>query len=175
MGEPRSNQKKTPDATVPQIPAEVVAGFLGGENERKTERFEVRLSESQVAALTYVADQLGITPSEVLRRATFAPERLSQMVTRREWEMAGDYVAYRNAVLDLKAALVEVHRQIAKLGVNVNQISRRINSGGDGMTKLEMQSIKIDFDYIRDRCDKLNAKADRLLESYESLRPFEGE
>lgn len=175
MGEPRSNQKKTPDATIPQIPAEVVSGFLSGERERKSQRFEVRLSESQVAALIYISSQFGITPSEVLRRATFAPERLSQMVTRREWELAGDYVAYRNAVIDLKAELVEVHRQIAKLGVNVNQIARRLNVGGDSMTTLEMQGIQISFDYIRDRCDKLNAKADRLLESYESLRPFEGE
>lgn len=174
MGEPRSNQKKT-DATIPQIPAEVVSGFLSGERERKSQRFEVRLSESQVAALTYISSQFGITPSEVLRRATFAPERLSQMVTHREWELAGDYVAYRNAVIDLKAELVEVHRQIAKLGVNVNQIARRLNVGGDSMTTLEMQGIQISFDYIRDRCDKLNAKADRLLESYESLRPFEGE
>lgn len=173
MSDPKDNQNVPAEAPA-QIPAEIVAGFLNGEKEPKSERFEIRFSEHQIAALQYIGEQLDLTPSEVIRRSVFAPDRLGQMVTRREWELAGDYVAYRKAVYDLKAELFRVHQQIAKLGTNVNQIAKRMNGGGKDISAEEMKGFCKQFQSCRSRFLSLEQKADRLLESYETLGPFEG-
>ena len=52
-----------------QMPADVVAGFLTGEHEPKSERLEIRFSKNQMAALAYVAERLGEQGIQAFRAA----------------------------------------------------------------------------------------------------------
>lgn len=161
-------------ANIVQMPADVVAGFLTGEHEPKSERLEIRFSKNQMAALAYVAERLGVTVSETVRRTIFSPERLSQMMTMREWRSVGDYAMYRRAVGALTDEVFRTHQGIARVGNNVNQIARKLNRGVRPAGG-ELKQFTSEFAELKEQLAAIEGKLDRLLVCYETLEPLEGE
>lgn len=115
------------DMNVAGIPADVLDGLLDGNGQAKTERFELRLSEGQMAALRYFADMYNITAGEFLRRRISDPEFFMRAMKKRDYEAVADFAQWRMAVNDLIAQVGELRREVARVGNNANQIARIAN------------------------------------------------
>ena len=160
------------DATV-DVPVEVLQIIADKDTQAKTERFEIRMSPGQLTMLKYLADLYQIPPAELIRRRVFDPQFFAQALTRRDWDLLGDYCGYRMAVNDLKSQVLELRREVARVGNNVNQIAKGVNK----KKPLEMATAADMRKAMRELTTEMQAleeQTERLLVSYESLSPVEG-
>ena len=96
----------------------------GSEARQKQERVTVRLSRQEHDQLTAAADRAGLTVGSYVRaRVLTAP------TTR----------AVRTPPVS-KVALSKLLGEIGRIGNNVNQIARRLNSGGDAPEAHDLQA-----------------------------------
>ena len=150
------------------IPTEVLKAFCDEDNQKKSDRLEIRLTKNQRNALDFLADQYQIPTSELIRRKIFESDYFVSAITKREWELAGDYAKYRRSVLDMKSDFYRTQKSLGKIGSNVNQIARGVNRSGI-VSQHSLQKIEEGLEEIRSELDSLQEKADRLLVNYETL------
>ena len=83
------------------------------ENSNRTHLVTVRFTDDEFARLNYICDRLNITKAEHIRNSVF--------------QLGGDGPLFQIA-LDNGSAR-ELTAQFGKIGSNLNQIARRLNSG----------------------------------------------
>ena len=100
---------------------------------QRTRRLEVRISGSDEIKLKQKCYDLGITISDFIRGSI------------------NGYVPN----IKLNKEIARLSNEIRKIGVNINQIAKKVNSTG-----------KIDIGYFQYEIDKLNSIVDRMKNEY---------
>ena len=106
-------------------------------NDAKTEILRVRMTPMEKAALLRQANDQHKTMSEYIRSIAKCPPEM----TRDEFD----------------GSILQMIYEINKIGVNINQIAKRINAGGP--------AYQADMDEIRERLDEIWQLQRRILSS----------
>ena len=101
---------------------------MSGDNStRKTRSITIRLSQDEAQALSDIADEYHMTLSEVIRSATSG--ELDRYLGGVKYVDKEQGRAINNNIIILGNMMMDVRDQLRKIGVNFNQIARRINAG----------------------------------------------
>ena len=104
------------------------------DNTNRNRKITVRFSEDEYNQLNFICEVLGITYSQYLRRAA---------LTRRI-EHPTVYATFSDD------AAQKLTGQMGKIGSNLNQIARKLNSG-DPQAEQTMKSIETAIDQLNER------------------------
>lgn len=104
------------------------------DDTNRNHKITVRFSEDEYDQLNFICEVLGITYSQYLRRAA---------LTRRI-EHPTIYATFSDN------AAQQLTGQMGKIGSNLNQIARKLNSG-DPQTEQTMRSIEAAIDQLNER------------------------
>ena len=108
--------------------------YQARDNTNRNRKITVRFSEDEYDQLNFICEVLGITYSQYLRRAA---------LTRRI-EHPTIYATFSDN------AAQQLTGQMGKIGSNLNQIARKLNSG-DPQTEQTMRSIEAAIDQLNER------------------------
>ena len=99
----------------------------GDSTTRKTKSITVRFSQDEAQAFSDLADEYHMTLSEVIRSATLG--ELDRYLGRIKYVDKDQGRAINANIIILGNVMMDVGDQLRKIGVNFNQIARRINAG----------------------------------------------
>lgn len=99
----------------------------GDSTTRKTKSITVRFSLDEAQAFSDLADEYHMTLSEVIRSATSG--ELDRYLGRIKYVDKDQGRAINANIIILGNVMMDVGDQLRKIGVNFNQIARRINAG----------------------------------------------
>ena len=108
--------------------------YQARDDTNRNHKITVRFSEDEYDQLNFICEVLGITYSQYLRRAA---------LTRRI-EHPTIYATFSDN------AAQQLTGQMGKIGSNLNQIARKLNSG-DPQTEQTMRSIEAAIDQLNER------------------------
>ena len=108
--------------------------YQARDDTNRNRKITVRFSEDEYDQLNFICEVLGITYSQYLRRAA---------LTRRI-EHPTIYATFSDN------AAQQLTGQMGKIGSNLNQIARKLNSG-DPQTEQTMKSIETAIDQLNER------------------------
>ena len=101
---------------------------MSGDNStRKTRSITIRLSQDEAQALSDIADEYHMTLSEVIRSATSG--ELDRYLGGVKYVDKEQGRAINNNIIILGNMMMDVRDQLRRIGVNINQIARRVNAG----------------------------------------------
>lgn len=141
-------------------------------DELRTERLEIRLSPAEKDNLLKLADMAGMSVAAAVRAlCTTKGAALSGSHGADGWARVRDYSQYMAGVRELSAGVAKTRTELHRIGVNVNQIARSLNSGRSaGITDLtSLEIVGCDLRRGMDALAKLDEAADTLAKSYERL------
>jgi len=104
----------------------------------RTKDMHIRLTEAELLKLQALADDFEMTESEFIR-----------------WSVFQRKVTMRIIIDDEKHALVQIRHQLDRIGNNINQIAKLVNTGyvNPEMFRIELKDM---FKLIHDEIDLLN-------------------
>ena len=108
--------------------------YQARDDTNRNRKITVRFSEDEYDQINFICEVLGITYSQYLRRAA---------LTRRI-EHPTIYATFSDN------AAQQLTGQMGKIGSNLNQIARKLNSG-DPQTEQTMKSIETAIDQLNER------------------------
>ena len=94
---------------------------------RKTRSITIRFSQDEAQALSDIADEYHMTLSDVIRSA--ASGELNRYLGGVKYIDRDQGQAINTNIITLGNVMMEVRDQLRRIGVNFNQIVRRINAG----------------------------------------------
>lgn len=147
--------------------------FEEGAGEARTERFEMRLTVGEMNGLKARAKMYKTVPAKLIRHYCCGDPRkgIEPLLSANDWAMAGDYVSYRQEANRLRSEVFRLRQELNRVGNNVNQIARKVNGTGD-FTRNEDMRMSQEFSHFKTELQALEKRCDRLLVSYEGLKPF---
>ena len=141
-------------------------------DELRTERLEIRLSPAEKDNLLKLADVSGMSVAAVVRAlCTTKGTALSGSHGADGWARVRDYSQYMAGVRELSAGVAKTRTELRRIGVNVNQIARKVNLGGfvgiEDITMLNVFSDAVERGVAT--LSRVADDADTLAKSYERL------
>lgn len=129
----------------------------GDSTTRKTKSITVRFSQDEAQAFSDLADEYHMTLSEVIRSATSG--ELDRYLGRIKYVDKDQGRAINANIIILGNVMMDVGDQLRKIGVNFNQIARRINAGD--MKALNDTNALIS----RDELDTIIRRVERMTDT----------
>ncbi len=99
----------------------------GDSTTRKTKSITVRFSQDEAQAFSDLADEYHMTLSEVIRSATSG--ELDRYLGGVKYVDKEQGRAINTNIIILANVMMDVRDQLRRIGVNINQIARRVNAG----------------------------------------------
>lgn len=126
-----------------------------------TKMISVRMDADDAAALAALAAEHGETISSIIRLAT--KTSLEKYLGKVRYIDKNQGIRINNNIVSLGNALVSLRDELRKIGVNLNQTVRAINTGKVKVidSNINIPSIK-DFERIMNRMDESIKKAGEL-------------
>lgn len=129
----------------------------GDSTTRKTRRITVRFSQDEAQAFSDLANEYHMTLSDVIRSA--ASDELDRYLGRVKYVDKEQGHAINSNIIILGNVMMDVRDQLRKIGVNFNQIARRINAG-------DMKALNDSRALIRkDELDSITRRVERVTDT----------
>ena len=128
----------------------------------KTKRFEIRLSENEYVQLQALAEDFEMTVSDYIR-----------------WSIFQRNVTMRILLDDESSALSKIRFQLDKIGTNINQIAKVLNSGfvNPQMFRDELKAMFLEIHNEIDLLNRVQSEANsawrKSISKYSKLYEFD--
>lgn len=132
------------------------------EDAAKTKRFEIRLSENEYNQLQTLAEDFEMTVSDYIR-----------------WSIFQRNVTMRILLDDESSALSKIRFQLDKIGTNINQIAKVLNSGfvNPQMFRDELKAMFLEIHNEIDLLNRVQSEANsawrKSISKYSKLYEFD--
>lgn len=125
---------------LPREPPRPLAGLVEWEGHMRSRIVRIRTSDTEFARMKDIATERGLSLSELVRRSTL-----------------GIHVPVRRLSHADAAVLVRTLGELGRIGGNLNQITRQINSGRLHGHDAELSHVLSDVDALRGRIREIIA------------------
>jgi len=123
---------------------------------RRSEKFEVRLSEDELSQLQAAAMRAGLNMSDFIRTRTLKP---SQTPPPQSVEQTAALASLNRAIL----AIGGVQEKLAPLNNNMNQIARYLHTGRGIQTEHWLEEERANLLKVREQLTDIASRADAAL------------
>lgn len=132
------------------------------ERQNKDRSITVRFSSKEAGALTSIATEYNTTISDVVRCATTG--ELDKYLGRVKYVDPKQGSVIQHNIFTLMDAITETRDHLRRIGVNLNQIARRINAGDmKELTESGKIMTKAELDEVTRRLEKVTREAGEIV------------
>ena len=129
----------------------------GDDTTRKTRSITIRFSQDEAQAFSDLANEYHMTLSDVIRSATLG--ELDRYLGRVKYVDRDQGQAINTNIITLGNLMMDTRDQLRRIGVNFNQIARKVNAG-------DMKALNDSRALIRkDELDSITRRVERVTDT----------
>ena len=135
----------------------------GGITQHKDRSITVRFNQKEADALSKIAAEYNTTMSDVVRSATSG--ELDRYLGRVKYMDPKQGRIINNNIITLGNVIMEARDHLRRIGVNFNQVVRRVNAGDmDALHESGLLISKDELDDIAQRVEQATQKAGEIAQ-----------